>query len=318
MISSACHHSPAPAKLTDEKKPLKEFRVVGYVFTRADWDDVIDKIPWDRLTAINLAFVHPEVSGKFIDKRNVQALVRAAHAKKVQVFFSIGGGNPPHHLADLVKPAKRDSFAAEIARFAKQYSFDGVDIDLENALIDEHYPSFVKSVSRELKGNGKVMTAALASWNAGLIPDSTLHLYDFINIMSYDKTGPWNKAKAGPHSPHEMATNDFQYFKGRGISPAKLIVGLPFYGYGFGAGAPESMNYGDIISTFPGAELKDSLQVKEGGWLYYNGSKTIREKTSFAIKNGAAGVMIWQIFGDAVGDQSLLKHIGQSIQDNAR
>ena len=156
------------------------------------------------------------------------------------------------------------------------------------------------------------MTAALASWNADKFHDSTLGRFDFINIMSYDKTGPWNISKTGQHSPYQMAADDFNYYSTtRGIAKEKLLIGLPFYSYGFGGNAPASMSYKEIIRQYPGAENSDSLSVN-GGKIYYNGIATIARKVKFAKDNRAAGVMIWQLLQDSRDNKSLLNVIYQS------
>ena len=87
------------------------------------------------------------------------------------------------------------------------------------------------------------------------------------------------------------------------------MIGLPFYGYGFGAGVPQSMSYKNIVTAYPGAENTDTIHVADGGTLYYNGMSTIRQKVNFAIDNKAAGVMIWQLLGDSRDSRSLLKVI---------
>ena len=107
-----------------------------------------------------------------------------------------------------------------------------------------------------------------------------------------------------------MAQDDFTYFNTtRGVAAEKLFIGLPFYGYGFGNGAPESLSYKDIVATYPGSENADSLTVSGGGKVYYNGIPTIRQKVSFAIDKKAGGVMIWQLLGDSKDSKSLLKAI---------
>jgi GH18 family chitinase len=145
------------------------------------------------------------------------------------------------------------------------------------------------------------------------VADSTLNQYDFINIMSYDKTGPWDITRPGQHSPLSMVKDDFNYFHNkRNIAAAKLLIGLPFYGYGFGGNAPSGMAYKQIIASYPGAENNDEVAADGGGTVYYNGIPTIKQKVAFAKSNKAAGVMIWQLLGDSTGSLSLLKAINDS------
>ncbi len=105
-----------------------------------------------------------------------------------------------------------------------------------------------------------------------------------------------------------MAVNQFNYWTGRGLPASKAIIGLPFYGYGFGASANQGISYANIIAQYPGAENQDQV----GNTIYYNGIPTIKAKTTFAIQN-AGGVMIWELSQDAVGSKSLLTAVNQVI-----
>ena len=132
--------------------------------------------------------------------------------------------------------------------------------------------------------------------------------------MSYDQTGPWRPNEPGPHATYAKAEEDLHYWTvTRGVPKKKVNLGLPFYGYCFGTTYGESMSYGNIIATFPGAELLDTLAPESGGNIYYNGLPTIQHKTKLALKN-AGGIMIWQILGDAAGEKSLLNTSHSMIQ----
>lgn len=288
------------------------FRLLGYLFSRGNWHTEIDNIDLSMITDLNIAFINPDSTGTLPDNPAYTTVIAKAHQKKVRVFMSIGGGDPPHYLGTLMEPAQRSAVIASLVDAAEKYDFDGIDVDIENSLVNANYGGFVRELSVALKAKNRLMTAALASWNGNLIGDSTLQLYDFINIMSYDKTGPWNLNNPGPHSPFEMAKADFDYYHHtRNIPAARLLVGLPFYGYGFGAGAPSGLRYREIVSQFPGAEQLDEVSVPSGGKIYYNGIPTIRQKVSFAIENGAAGIMIWELLGDTRDNLSLLKAINE-------
>ena len=288
----------------------QSLRVLGYLFSHNNWNNDIDSIDLTKYTDINLAFINPDATGKFTPDENFLRVTEKVHQHHARVFISIAGGNPPAYFTSLLADDKRAYFIAGLTTFAVQYNFDGVDVDIENDLIDGNYAAFVRELSIALTAKGKLMTSAQAVWNGHKIGDSTLQRFDFINIMSYDKTGPWTPSKPGQHSPYTMATDDFNYFhKTRHIPAEKLFVGLPFYGYGFGKGAPESMFYRDIVNTYPGAENRDSVIVKEGGKIYYNGIPTIKKKVAFAKQHGAGGVMIWEIQQDSKDERSLLKAI---------
>ena len=128
--------------------------------------------------------------------------------------------------------------------------------------------------------------------------------------MSYDKTGPWDPSNPGQHSPFEMAAADAHYYiNTRGINTGKILIGVPFYGRGFGNNAPQEISYKDILTLYPGAENKDMVEVAGGGKIYYNGLQMIARKVKLANDLGAAGVMIWEINQDTRDANSLLKAI---------
>ena len=315
MSASGCGKENKTDQHDNKEEPV--LRVLGYLYTSGNWMTALDQVSLDNVTDINIAFLNPDASGNFEQRSDLGTLVAKAHEHGVRVFFSIGGGSPPEHLETLLNTTQnRTKLVQGIVALIKKYDFDGVDIDLENTLINEHYAPFVEEVSKAVKPLGKLVTAALASWNSDLISDATLAHYDFINIMSYDATGPWNLDNAGPHSPYSMATNDFDYYhKTRKIPASKLFIGVPFYGYGFGEGVETSMYYRDIVNQWPGSELKDEVAVQAGARVYYNGIPTIKQKTKFALDQGAGGVMIWHLLHDTKDDKSLLKAINETIKD---
>ena len=309
MLAITCK-APSATQSTPNK-----FRVLGYLPGNNNWSAAIAAIDLTAITDLNMAFINPDTNGNFVANEALKQAVAKAHSNKIRVFASIGGGNPPPYLASLLANDKRAALIASLVALAEQNNFDGIDVDIENDLINENYAPFVKELATALKQKNKLMTSALASWNASLIGDSTLQLYDFINIMSYDKTGPWTPLNPGQHSPLMMAQNDFIYFNTtRHIPAEKLLIGLPFYGYGFGNGAPESLSYTNIVATYSGSENQDSLIVQGGGIIYYNGISTIQQKVLFAINNKAAGVMIWQLLGDSKDEKSLLRVINSAIK----
>ena len=106
-----------------------------------------------------------------------------------------------------------------------------------------------------------------------------------------------------------MAVADMNYWSGRSIAKSKLILGVPFYGYGFGANnVTSSLPFSAIISTYAGAENLDQVTMTDGEIMYYNGIPTIKNKTTLAMQKGG-GVMIWELLQDAQGASSLLKNI---------
>lgn len=291
------------------------FRIVGYYSLQAAMTDSLHTVPFDKLTHINLWFLNPDSAGNF--KQDLSPLlpfVDAAHAKNVKVLASIGGGSSQPQYHSLLKEDKRKMLVDKLVTIVQQYKLDGIDVDLEGSNIDENYENFVTELAAALHSRNKLITAAIAVYYKEALSDKALAQYDFVNVMSYDRTGPWRPEKPGPHSTYAHAAEDLNYFGiERKIPKEKMTLGVPFYGYGYG---PEltspaiSMNYGQIAAQFPGAESLDEIKMPDGKILYYNGIPTIKQKTALA-KEKASGIMIWQVKGDAQGKSSLLRAINE-------
>jgi len=297
------------------KNSKSNFKIVGYYSLKAALENDSIKAPFDKLTHINLWFLNPDSTGNFTqDFSPIKSFIDEAHANNVKVLPSIGGGSAHPYYHALLKEDKRAKFVNDLVSIVLKYNFDGIDVDLEGSDIDENYESFVVELAKALKSRNKMVTAAIAVYYKDKLSDKALAQYDFVNVMSYDRTGPWRPEKPGPHSTYDHAVEDLTYFGTvRSIPKEKMVLGVPFYGYGYG---PElespaiGMDYNQITTNFPEAEFADEYKMPEGKILYYNGINTIKKKTMLA-KEKASGIMIWHVQGDATGSHSLLQAINE-------
>lgn len=292
----------------------ERFRIVGYYSLDAAMSDV-DRAPLNYLTHVNLWFLNPDSAGNFTrDLSGLTGFVNAAHERDVKVLFSIGGGSKQPQYKRLLQDEHRPMLIRNLIKEVIKYNLDGIDVDLEGSDIDNYYESFVLELAAALKQHNKLITAAIAIYYKDQFTDKALSAYDFVNVMSYDRTGPWRPDKPGPHSLYEHAVEDLDYFGiERKVPREKMTLGVPFYGYGFGPAGSQaaSMNYRAIVEKFKGAEKKDQLTMPDGKILYYNGIPTMKRKTKLAGEK-ASGIMIWQVLGDAPGKKSLLRTISKT------
>jgi hypothetical protein len=85
-----------------------------------------------------------------------------------------------------------------------------------------------------------------------------------------------------------MVVDDFNYFRlNRGVLVEKILIGLPFYGYGFGPGTPSSLSYRQILESYPNAADGYEIFFEGGGIMYYNGVGTITQKVNFTLSSKA-------------------------------
>jgi GH18 family chitinase len=246
--------------------------------------------------------------------------VDAAHARGVTVLASIGGGGDHAYYHALLEDGRRAGFIDRLVGLVVRHRLDGIDVDLEGKDIGATYEAFVGELGQTLRRHGKIMTSAIAVFYKDQLTDRALAQYDFVNIMSYDHTGPWRPDRPGPHSTFGHAAEALEYFGGaRAIPNERMVLGVPFYGYGYGADSsvrPVTMTYKDIVAAFPGAEHTDEWKMPDGRTIYYNGIPTIQRKTRLAMEH-ASGIMIWQILGDAPGPLSLLRAINETARGSA-
>lgn len=289
------------------------FRVIGYLRLQNITDRQAAQVDYSLVTHINIAFINPDSLGNFAPMPGLKAFDDSLHRLNVKVLASIGGGLAPAYYSYLLNGESCPAFIQKLTELTTLDDLDGIDVDLEGDRIDGNYESFITGLSAALKAKGKLLTAAVATVYKERYTDRALAAFDFINIMSYDKTGPWRPEAPGQHAPFQMAVDDIDYWaNAKGIAKDKLNLGIPFYGYGFGADAPESMSFAKIIGTYPGSQNKDEVDLPGGGIIYYNGISTIKSKTQLALQH-AGGIMIWQLLQDARGDQSLLKLVNYTI-----
>ncbi|HTE34284.1 MAG TPA: glycosyl hydrolase family 18 protein [Chryseolinea sp.] len=290
------------------------FRIVGYYGINAAMKT--SKGPaFKYLTHINLWFLNPDSVGNFTrDLSGLKPFIKKAHQKNIKVLFSIGGGSKQPQYQALLQDDKRAMLIANLVDEVLKYDLDGIDVDLEGSNIDAYYEKFVVELAQALRTKQKLITAAIAIYYKDQITDKALAQYDFMNVMSYDRTGPWRPDKPGPHSTYAHAVEDLDYFGiERKLPRNKMTLGVPFYGYGYG---PEltspaiSMGYKEIVKKFRGSENVDEWKMPDGKTLYYNGIPTMRLKTRLA-EDKASGIMIWQVLGDARGKKSLLRNISR-------
>ena len=303
--------------ITTQAQP---FRIVGYYSLHSAVVSKGKHLPFKLkdVTHVNLWFYNPDTLGNFTeDLSALKKFVDKAHKKNVKVMFSIAGGSPHPYYHRLLADSNRTVFIKNLVSQTTLYNVDGIDVDLEGGDIDDHYEIFVTELAAALRMEHKLITAAVAVYYKDKLTDNALAQFDFVNIMSYDRTGPWRPHEPGPHSDLKAAVSDLDYFGvTRGIPKEKMTLGVPFYGYGFGplpTSKAVSLNYGNIVKENKGAETADIWKTPEGQTIYYNGIETMTEKTRLA-KHRASGLMIWHLRGDAKGKKSLMKAIHVTLR----
>lgn len=291
-----------------------DFKVIGYLpYYRFSW---LNDIEFERLTHVNIAFANPDSLGNFsVGGVSVTNAVNKAHAKGCKVFISLAGGYLTPKQDDtwdyLTLPANRAFFIQKIIQYVQSKGFDGVDMDLEWQFVKSWYSPFILELKAAMAPLGLPLTAALpGEYRYPQISNAALAAFDWVNMMIYDRTGPFNPANPGQHAPYWWTEDCVQYWLDQNVPAQKLTLGVPFYGYDFGVSPVEALTYRYIVSLNTA-----NAQLDQVNDTYYNGIPTIKAKTQLALDQ-VAGVMIWEIGQDAFGTNqtySLLRAMDELV-----
>ena len=284
--------------------------VVGYLPTYRFSSS--SQIEYCKLTHLNLSFANPDSEGNLVIK-SINSVMSDALSRNpsICICISLGGGSlteqQKNNWSSLIDiPANRPAYISRIVDFVLENRLDGVDMDLEWGDVTSGYSDFIIELDTALSSHNKLLTVALPNQTLfSNISKEALNAFDFINIMSYDATGPWKPSSPGQHSSFAFSTNGINFWKNTiGVPGSKLILGVPFYGYDFvDLSTVNSVTYSQIVADNPGNADLDNV-----GNIYYNGRPTIESKVTLA-NDEVAGIMIWEIGQDTFNEYSLLRTI---------
>jgi chitinase len=298
----------SPSAFAERKK------VVAYVPNWINLTEFAKGIEYDKVTHLNIAFENPvdDTGEMSFNSRNAE-LIKRAKAAKVKILVSIGGGAASGNeelkarYEKLMGPELRKQFAEKLVAYLEKHRFDGIDVDIEGPSITANYGGFMDELAVAVKAKKLLLTAALSKGYGGdRVPDATLAHLDFLNIMAYDATGSWDPDRHGQHSSLEFAQASLKYWTGRGVPKQKAILGLPFYGYGFGPAFRQGgYAYADVLALHPDGDKLDQV----GETIWHNSIPTIQAKSKLVMEDDFGGVMIWSLNQDVPGEKSLLRAV---------
>jgi hypothetical protein len=290
--------------------PAQTARVVGYLPTYRF--DASSQIEYCKLTHLNLCFANPDSSGNILMPAIDAVMSDALNDNPdILICISFAGAGLTTQQADswanlIDIPSNRPVFITKIVDYVLTNNLDGVDIDLEWEHVTSGYSGFIAELAPALSSQNKILTAAFPNQTLySNVSRAALDSLDFINIMSYDATGPWSPASPGQHSSYSYSTKGIDFWKNSvGIPSDKLNLGVPFYGYDFvDLSTVNAVTFASMVATDVSYAELDNV-----GTAYYNGRPTIAAKVNLA-SDEVGGIMIWELGQDSFDEYSLLKTI---------
>ena len=160
---------------------------------------------------------------------------------------------------------------------------------------------------------------------------------DLWNLMAYDFSGSWDQTanfQANLYGSGLSANSAVQAFRKKGASEHKLVLGVPLYGRGFdGANGPGSQYHGVSpgeqeagVYAYKNLPLQGSSEEfdrragagfsfdrSQGRFITYESPESAHCKCDYIKKKHLAGVMFWELSGDAKGDRSLVECCAKAL-----
>ncbi len=303
----------------------------------------------------------------------------------VKIMLSIGGWSRCGYFSEMAyTEVGRKSFVKACVDLLKENDFlAGIDIDWEypsgsndgerkpegegdqgcpiygTSLEDRiNFPALLKDLREGLDsefGQGtKLLTACASSSTGWTLPNQDWYAaspyLDYINIMTYDMAGDWDK-QPGHASSVSGSKSAMAYFINAGVDKTKLNLGIPYYGTGFKlAESTKNPNGAKIIVpngiskdflTIPQIKIFESEAVdidnigwhkgyndKVGGaylwnddpeseyynwYISYECLDAICGKYALIEKYKLAGVLVWEITEDTL-DHEYTKYLADTLK----
>lgn len=269
-----------------------------------------------------------------------------------KLILSIGGYGSEGFSDMALTMINRLKFIESTLRFLEENNLDGVDLDWEFPVQGgwgsiksrqedkENFTFLVKEFRNSLDnlekklGKKQYLSYAATTQSFGVkiidLPQVEPYL-DYINLMSYDYAGNWNKTPT-LNSPlynsdifniQESVDTGVQRYLTAGVPSQKLILGIPAYGVGWhltkNNEKPESSLVSSIInhneenlsyssikknyidngaSIFWDSNAKASYIIDNNKFITYESVESIKEKNNYIKKHNLGGIMLWEITQD--------------------
>jgi spore germination protein YaaH len=283
----------------------------------------------DILDEVSPFWYSPDSRGNLYHDREArdQALIELAHSKNVLVIPSVhnvvNGVDPVPAL--LRSPERQHQHVRNIVEEVLTYNYDGIDIDYESldSSLREEFSDFMTELSVALHEQNKLLTVAVHAKTCdfcglGGFQDWPVlgKVVDRLRIMTYDLS--WRGGVPGPVAPIYWVSDVMHYAK-TVADPAKVIVGVPFYGYDWPSGgrgggrAYTWQDFNDIIQTYgiektlvennssgqPVLENRIIYNSREGRrTAYFATSRSLEAKLELVQQMDLAGIAIWRLGGE--------------------
>jgi len=211
----------------------------------------------------------------------------------------------------LATPASREAHAAAIFQLVASNAFDGIDVDYERvpATSRANFTAFITTLGTKLHGSGKKLSVTVyaktgdVTWNGSGAEDWVAigGVADSVKLMAYDYH--YDSTPAGAITPLDWLDQVVTYAESV-IPHAKIIVGLPWYGYDWSSSGGATASYASAMQVAQnnGATIGHDANG-EATYIYNGHTVFFQDATSYAKKvdlikqkhGGVGGFAHWAV-----------------------
>ena len=270
-----------------------------------------------------------KLQGKVARFESIVALKQHHPDLKICLSFTHGVSNADNRqggsFSALGKSEdNRKRFAADCLAFLEQYGIDGIDLDWEfpglswsgaacDPAIDcDSYIAIVRDL-REVLGDDYTISYAGycmdkvkidAGWRYVDIKGMDPYV-DYVNIMTYDlDAAPHHHSALKSDRAYRDCVRSVQAYLDLGISPKKLVLGIPFYGRHSWSESPTAVSYKGILgmdrykyrrNQWDEAAQSPFVETMAGVFFCgYDNPRSIAAKGDWIREKGMLGLMYWE------------------------
>ncbi len=155
-----------------------------------------------------------------------------------KVWPSISNNSYIDTTAEIMRDYKlREKLINQIIEYVTEYQLDGINIDFENMYAEDkdNFSQFLVELRPRLNEIGAVLSVDVTApdggetWSMCYDRNTIAKVADYIIFMGYDQYGV-SSTKSGTTAGGDWVETNIKKFLGQeGVSPDKLILGIPFY-----------------------------------------------------------------------------------------
>ncbi|MDA8443408.1 MAG: glycosyl hydrolase family 18 protein [Peptococcaceae bacterium] len=252
-----------------------------------------------------------------------QSLINQAHAYGVGVLLVlsnfVGTQFNPYIMRTILRYEDvQERLLGNLLTLLQTYNLDGVNLDLENMFAADRtlFSKFVTKLAGRVRRLGKLVTISVpaklqdepeAHWRGAFDYAAISQAVDRVVLMTYEEH--WAASQPGPVASIPWVNGVLVYATGK-INPAKLLLGIPLYGYDWPLnqtpGKSVTYTQAGMLAAQYGAKIQWDGVMQSPHFTYtdtqgtvhhvwYENVSSVQAKVALGQRYGISGIAVWDM-----------------------